>query len=92
MKKIFAALFALGTELLRRQTLGEFPGAELRPLSARLAQSLPSRHPGAEQPSGSAGVEADPLARIERLNKLRQEGALTEAEFEQEKRRVLPVG
>jgi uncharacterized membrane protein len=86
---VFAALFALGTELLRRQTLVEFPDAQPRPLSTRLAKSLPSRSAGAAAASEPAGSEVDPLARIERLNRLRQEGALTEAEFEQEKRRAL---
>jgi uncharacterized membrane protein len=86
---VFAALFALGTELLRRQTLTEFPDAQLRPLSVRLARSLPSGPAGAETPSERAGSETDPLARIERLNRLRREGALTDAEFEQEKRKVL---
>ena len=88
---VFAALFALGTELLRRQTLAEYPDAPLRPLSARLAGSLPSRHPP-EHPGGAGESGADPLARIERLNRLRQEGALTEAEFEEEKRRALAAG
>jgi Short C-terminal domain len=86
---VFAALFALGTELLRRQTLAEFPDAKLRPLSVRFAQSLPSRSVSAEASGEPPESEADPLARIERLNRLRQEGALTDAEFEQEKRRIL---
>jgi uncharacterized membrane protein len=86
---VFAALFVLGTELLRRQTLAEFPDAELRPLSMRLAKSLPSRSADREAPSGPAGSEADPLARIEHLNRLRQEGALTDEEFESQKRRLL---
>lgn len=88
---VFAGLFALGTELLRRQTLAEFPDAQLRPLSMRLARSLPSRRPQ-EHPSAPAGSGGDPLARIERLNTLRREGALTEAEFEEEKRRTLASG
>ncbi len=89
---VFAALFALGTELLRRQTLAEFPDAQLRPLSMRLAKALPARSAGTEAASGPAGSEADPLARIERLNELRREGALTEAEFEEEKRKILAGG
>lgn len=87
---VFAALFALGTELLRRQALAEFPQAQLRPLSARLATALRSRHQGADGrgPNGAPSA-ADPLAQIERLNRLRQEGALTDSEFEDEKRKVL---
>ncbi|MGN6257439.1 MAG: SHOCT domain-containing protein [Solirubrobacterales bacterium] len=82
---VFAALFALGTELLRRQALAEFPNEPLRSFSARFGTSRPfgRRH-------GRAAAEADdPLARIERLNRLRQEGALTDAEFEQEKGKIL---
>ncbi|HET9185478.1 MAG TPA: hypothetical protein VFN82_04970 [Solirubrobacterales bacterium] len=86
---VFAALFALGTELLRRQTLAEFPDAELRPISTRFANSLPSRRPAGEQPSGPAASDVDPLVRIERLNRLRREGALTDGEFEREKRKTL---
>jgi uncharacterized membrane protein len=81
---VFAALFALGTELLRRQALAEFPNAQLRPLSMRFATSLPSRHRPTE-----VAIAEDPLARVERLNRLRQEGALTEDEFEEEKRKTL---
>jgi hypothetical protein len=86
---VFAGLFALGTELLRRQTLAEFPDAPLRPLSARVAKALSSRSANPERRSDRAESEADPLARIERLNSLRREGALTEAEFEQEKSKAL---
>lgn len=82
---IFAALFALGTELLRRQALAEFPNAQLRPLSMRVATSLSPSH----RPAREASIAEDPLAQVERLNRLRQEGALTEDEFEEEKRRVL---
>lgn len=86
---VFAALFALGTELLRRQALVEFPDAQWRPLSARIAVALRSRHQGAEERGNGAPSAADPLAQIERLNKLREEGALTESEFDSEKRKVL---
>jgi hypothetical protein len=81
---VFAALFALGTELLRRQTLAEFPDEPLRPFSARFG---PPQLFGRRR---EAVAEADdPLARVERLNRLRREGALTEAEFEEEKRKAL---
>ena len=39
----FAALFALGTELLRRQALREFPNEQLRPISERLSSLFPPR-------------------------------------------------
>lgn len=87
---VFAALFALGTELLRRQVLAEFPEAQMRPLSARLTAALRSRHQGVDgRGQNGASSIADPLARIERLNNLRQEGALTESEFESQKQKVL---
>jgi len=40
------------------------------------------------QPSASP-AEPDPIAQLERLQRLRESGALTEAEFEAQKRRVL---
>lgn len=88
---VFAALFALGTELLRRQALREFPDEQLRPISERLASLFPSRSRDGGAESGAGSSAADPLARVERLNRLRQEGALTESEFEAEKKRALGV-
>lgn len=81
---VFTALFALGTELLRRQSLTEFPDAPLRPLSTRISDSLSTRRAGA-----GAVASQDPLTQVERLNRLRQEGALSESEFEEEKRKAL---
>lgn len=84
---VFAALFALGTELLRRQALGEFPDVPLQPLSRRLAAVS---FPIARRSDGrGTAVDGDPLARIERLNGLRREGALTEDEFAEQKRKAL---
>lgn len=89
---IFAALFALGTELLRRQTLAEFPDAELTPLSTRLASSVqrvrPHREPTPAAPA-PATAEDSTLAQLERLGALRREGILTDAEFEAEKAKIL---
>jgi hypothetical protein len=89
---VFALLFALGTELLRRQAMEEFPDAEMRPLSDRFAGSFESvrgRHRnGAATDEGAA----DPLDRLERLNALRQEGALSDEEFAAEKQKVLAAG
>jgi putative oligomerization/nucleic acid binding protein len=88
---VFAALFALGTELLRRQTLDEFPDAEPTPLSARLATTVQRSRRGREglAGNGAAPAEGDALGQIERLNRLRREGALTDEEFEQQKRKLL---
>lgn len=88
---VFAALFALGTELLRRQAMAEFPDAPLRPLSERTSKTLRIARPdrSATAGNGAAPAAPDPLEQIERLNRLRREGALTEAEFEAQKRRLL---
>lgn len=86
---IFAGLFALGTELLRRQTLAEFPDQRLRPLSERFATSLPSASRELDGGSGGPSSAADPLTQVERLSRLRREGALTDSEFEAEKRKAL---
>lgn len=89
---VFAALFALGTELLRRQTLTEFPDAELVPLSTRMASSLHRVRALRETPPAAPGAgvgEADTLAQLERLGALRREGVLTDAEFEAEKAKIL---
>lgn len=61
-------------------------------LAARIAEVVQqhaiegARDGAAPQPSAAAD---DPLAKLERLAKLRESGALTEAEFEQQKRNLL---
>ncbi|MGN6664707.1 MAG: hypothetical protein ACTHK6_10970 [Solirubrobacterales bacterium] len=85
---VFAALFAAGTELLRRQALAEHPSAQPRPLWPRLAGALPRSRDRDGHGDGLPAVP-DPLQRVERLNRLRREGALSEPEFEQEKRKAL---
>jgi hypothetical protein len=71
-------------------------GSELSPdQSARVQQVL-----GALSASGISGLQAvstqtaasgqpDPISQLEKLAALRQSGALTDAEFEQQKRRIL---
>lgn len=84
---LFAALFAVGTELLRRETLSEFPDRERRPLGSSLRELWPARD-GKEArvpPPASAPVLDD----LERLSALRREGALTETEFEAQKQRLM---
>ena len=59
---------------------------------ARAAQLLGSRLPwGSTPPSGGGGTSGQ-IAKLERLQKLRESGALTDAEFEQEKAKVLSEG
>lgn len=95
---IFAVLFAAGTELLRRQTLAEFPGTEPGQISERL-RALWAGFAGRRTATAGAPEEAarrpresaqdEQLERLERLNALRREGALSEAEFEAQKREIL---
>jgi hypothetical protein len=73
---LFAALFAIGTELLRRQALGEFPDQPRRPLGASIRETAgrPARsldgHRGQRLPEverGEAAVRAPRLADLEHL-------------------------
>jgi hypothetical protein len=43
----------------------------------------------AGEPQVGAGGQADPIAQLEKLAELRKSGALTDAEFEQQKKRIL---
>jgi hypothetical protein len=100
---VFAALLAVGVELLRRQTAREYPDATLGELGqagqagmARVGSAVSAggravagrvgglRSGGAPSPAGG-----DKLDQLERLERLRESGALDEAEFQAEKRRVL---
>jgi hypothetical protein len=57
---------------------------------ARAAQQLSSRLPWGSSPPTSAGSgTSGQIAKLERLQKLRESGALTDAEFEREKAKVL---
>jgi hypothetical protein len=59
---------------------------------ARAAQQMTSRLPwGSTPPSGGGGTSGQ-IAKLERLQKLRESGALTDAEFEREKAKVLSEG
>jgi hypothetical protein len=85
---VFAALFALGTELLRRQSIAEFPTAPMTPLSERLASGVRWRR--SSTPAGKGdGASPDAVERLERLSALHREGALSDAEFDAAKREVI---
>lgn len=86
---LFAVLFAIGTELLRRQTLSEFPDQERRPLGSGLRDWWSDRRRTAEPAARGAGGQPSQLEELERLNALRKEGALTETEFEAQKHQIL---
>ena len=99
---LLIGLLALGVEALRRQTAREFPGATTPGLAAALrgaagrvrSASASARASAAErraaQRAGAAAPPApDPLAQLERLADLHDRGALTDAEFDSEKREIL---
>ena len=79
------ALIAFGFELIRRQTIREFPDATFAHAAAS-AKALGAKA-AAMRPKGSGGGSAaDELAR---LNELHKSGALTDDEFAQAKARAL---
>lgn len=86
---LFAVLFALGTEALRRQAISEFPDEEPGRFG-RWLRDLFSR--GRDQRAARDGGELAPateLEQLERLSSLRREGALSDDEFEVQKKRIL---
>jgi hypothetical protein len=91
---IIAALMALGTEALRRQTLHEFPDARLvegqgfRESLGRMRDSASQRV--SDVRSRKAGPPEDTrMERLERLAALREKGILSDEEFEREKAEIL---
>ena len=80
---LFAVLFGLGTEFLRRQTLREFPDTRSGGSADRL-RDLWSRR--SRRPVGTAASEVEEL---ERLSALRRSGDLTTAEFDAAKAQIL---
>ena len=85
---LFAVLFALGTEALRRQAIGEFPDEPRGRLGSRMRVLLPGSAE-AQVSTREERASAQQLDRLERLSALRREGALTDEEFEAQKRSVL---
>jgi hypothetical protein len=77
---LFTLLFALGTEMLRRQTVREFPQGEPGRLGERMRELLRRKPPSPQMAQ---------LDQLERLNALRREGALTDEEFEAKKQEIL---
>jgi hypothetical protein len=96
---ILIALAVLGTEMLRRQVIREFPDHVTTGSPAGVAQGIAARmREGREGRVAAAGAPApaaggDPrVGEIERLAGLRDSGALTEEEFAAEKARILGSG
>ena len=90
---LLVAFAVLGTELLRRQVIREFPDHVTPGSPGGAGQGIADRIRGprvatAGAPAAAAG--ADPrVGEIERLAGLRDSGALTDDEFAAEKTRIL---
>lgn len=96
---LLIAFAVLGTEMLRRQVIREFPdrvttgspaGAAQR-IAERMREAREGRVATAGGPA-AAGSGDQRLGEIERLAGLRDSGALTEEEFAAEKARILRSG
>ena len=86
---VFAILFAVGAALFRRAALEEYPDAERQSFGQTMRKLRAATARPASAPAAGDGTAADPVASLERLNKLRGEGALSPEEFEAAKRKVL---
>jgi hypothetical protein len=88
---ILIALLVAGTEVLRRQTIREFPGETWDQASARWRELFASMRGrvGEAVPGAAAAPAEDRVAQLERLGKLRDSGVLDEEEFAAEKQRLL---
>jgi hypothetical protein len=84
---LFAVVLTIGTEVLRRRTLAEFPDID-RASDSGLVDRL---HHAADAIL-SPYHDDDRLDRLERLARLRESGALTKEEFLREKRALLGDG
>ena len=96
---LLIAFAILGTEMLRRQVIREFPNHVTAGSPAGVAQGIAERmRGGRERHVATAGAPAaaaggDPrVGELERLAGLRDSGALTDEEFAAEKARILASG
>lgn len=83
---LVTGLAFLGLELLRRQSVREFPDAVRGSVSLRTAFAPGRLSPG---PRGSEPVAEGTVDRLERLAALRESGALTDEEYAAEKQLLL---
>jgi hypothetical protein len=81
---LFALLFGLGTELLRRQTLREFPDAPQGQAGERLRALWPGR-------ARNTAGDSSEVGELERLSALRRSGDLSPAEFDAAKAQILSI-
>jgi hypothetical protein len=89
---VLAALLAAGVEIMRRQTLHEFPdgaGAiSLGEARARITEWLEARRRQPASPAGT-GTDATLSTQLRQLAELHTSGALTDAEYTAAKARLL---
>jgi hypothetical protein len=87
---VIAVFMLLGTEALRRQAAREFPDAQLP--EGGIREAIRGKASGARS-AVSRGAPADPhearLKSLERLNALKEQGALSQEEFEAQKAAIL---
>ena len=91
---LLIAFFLIGTEILRRQVIREFPDLVTTRSPAGVAQGLAERMRAArERRVAAASPSAVPgeqrLAALERLGRLRDSNVLDDDEFEAEKTKIL---
>jgi hypothetical protein len=88
---VLLALFIAGIEVLRGQTLREFPQETWDTLRERWSERLARRSSStaAPSPAAAASPESARVGELERLVALRDAGALDAEEFEREKQRLL---
>jgi hypothetical protein len=82
---LLAALMVLGTEALRRQTAAEFPNADFGGFGERIGAAVPGRG----GPPPQAPAKESKVDELERLSTLKEQGALSDEEFESAKAEVL---
>lgn len=80
---VVTALAFAGLEILRRQTVREFPDA------VRAEGDMLARFRGRGEPAGRAAAAGASVDRLERLAALHERGALTDEEYEAEKALLL---
>ena len=91
---VFIALALVGTELLRRQTAVEFPDAHSGDTMAHIRGRVDALREGRQQRHPATGDPAQPASlpdQLERLATLRDNGAITPAEYETAKSHLLHV-
>jgi Short C-terminal domain len=82
---LLAVLMVLGTEALRRQTAVEFPEADFGGFGERIGAAVPGRG----GPPPQAPAKESKVDELERLSTLKEQGALSDEEFESAKAEVL---